>query len=363
MNILAVGVSLPGILRSQAELLDELSKAWGDKVTERERTLLERLAKSAGVKTKHLAMNPNEYGECRSFTSRNAVFKKVGKELAEKAVAAACEQAGLSPSLLDAIFFTTVTGIVVPSLDTMIAGPLKFREDIKRVPMFGLGCVAGAAGLARVHDYLKAYPQQAAVLLSVELCSLTLQLDDLSIESIVSSALFGDGSAAVVCVGDEHPLAGKGKLRTLASKSRLYPDSAHIMGWDVGSHGFKILLDPGVPKIVETYFADDVKKFLAQSNLAVSDITSWISHPGGPKVLKAIESCLELPTGALAISWGQLESLGNMSSASVLSILRATIERRDLAPRDANYKVSGNALIMAMGPGFCAELVLCQWTH
>lgn len=363
MNILSVGISLPGPLRPQAELLDELTKAWGNKVTDRELSLLERLAKSAGVKTKHLAMDPKAYAECRTFTDRNEVFKSVGQDLAEKAVTEACAKAGLAPNQLDVLFFTTVTGIVVPSLDSKIAGPLGFREDIKRIPMFGLGCVAGAAGLARIHDYLKAYPKQAAVLLSVELCSLTLQLEDLSPESIVASALFGDGSAAVVCVGDDHPMAGKGKLKTLTSKSRLYPNSAHIMGWDVGSHGFKILLDPGVPKIVEAYFADDVKKFLKESSLGIPDIQSWISHPGGPKVLKAIEACLQLPEGALEFSWRQLETLGNMSSASVLSILRATIESRDLALDQQKSPPQGHALIMAMGPGFCSELVLCQWIH
>jgi alkylresorcinol/alkylpyrone synthase len=363
MNILSVGVAFPGPLRPQSELLEELTRAWGDRVTDRERSLLERLAKSANVKTKHLSMHPKEYATCRSFTERNKIFTTVGQNLAEKSVADGCAQAGISPRDLDIIFFTTVTGVVVPSLDSKIAGPLGFREDIKRIPMFGLGCVAGAAGLARVHDYLKAYPKQAAVLLSVELCSLTLQLDDLSAECIVASALFGDGSAAVICVGDEHPLASQGKLRTLTSKSRLYPNSEHIMGWDVGSHGFKILLDPGVPKIVETYFAADVKNFLHDSNLLISDISTWISHPGGPKVLKAIESCLELPKDALIYSWRQLETLGNMSSASVLSILRATMESRNVANEKQTDKKQGHALLMAMGPGFCSELVLCQWIH
>jgi alkylresorcinol/alkylpyrone synthase len=359
MQILSVGVARPGPLRPQLELLRELTAAWGDKVTDRERNLLERLSKSAGVQTKHVAMEPSKYAQCRSFTDRNRVFLSVGTDLAQKAVEDGCQQAGLSADKFDAIFFTTVTGIAVPSIDTRIARPLGFREDIKRIPMFGLGCVAGAAGIARVHDYLKAYPKNAAVLLSVELCSLTLQVDDLSPESIVASALFGDGSAAVICVGDEHPLAGAGKLKTLVSKSRLYPNSAHIMGWDVGSHGFKILLDPGVPQIVETYFADDVRKFLGESNLKVNDIKTWISHPGGPKVLLAIEACLELPKGALAVSWRQLAALGNMSSVSVLSILRETMEARV----SSGAKQHDHALIMAMGPGFCSEQVLCQWSR
>ena len=357
MQILSVGTAFPGPLRQQSDLLQELTRAWGDKVTDRERGLLERLAKSAGVKSKHLAMNPETYSTCRDFTSRNKVFQTVAQELGINAIKGACNKAGISPSDIGSIYFTTVTGIAVPSIDARIAGPLGFKQDIKRVPLFGLGCVAGAAGLARVHDYLKAWPKEAAILLSIELCSLTLQIDDLSPESIVSSALFGDGAAAVVCVGDEHPLAAKGKIKTVASRSRLYPNSQHIMGWDVGSHGFKILLDPGVPQIVETFFADDVRRFLADHKLAVTDVTSWISHPGGPKVLKAIEACLDLPRDALVVSWDQLAALGNLSSASVLGILNETINRRT----DQGGPVGDHAMLMAMGPGFCSELVLCQW--
>ena len=358
MRIVSVGTAFPGPLRQQSDLLQELTRAWGDRVTDRERGLLERLAKSAGVKTKHLAMNPEEYATCRDFTSRNKVFQTVAQDLGIKAIESACQKADITPSEFGSIYFTTVTGIAVSSIDARIAGPLGFRPDIKRVPLFGLGCVAGAAGLARVHDYLKAWPKEAAVLLSVELCSLTLQMDDLSPESIVSSALFGDGAAAVVCVGDEHPLAAKGKLKTVASRSRLYPNSQHIMGWDVGSHGFKILLDPGVPQIVEDYFADDVRRFLTDHKLAVSDVTSWISHPGGPKVLKAIEACLALPQNALEVSWDRLAALGNLSSASVLNILNETFNRRDAGGGQAGE----HAMLMAMGPGFCSELVLCQWS-
>jgi alkylresorcinol/alkylpyrone synthase len=358
MHIMSVGTAFPGPKLSQSELLKELANAWGNSVTDREKALLDRLAKSAGVQSKHLAMKPEDYSRTPSFTDRNRVFQKQAESLGQKAVGNALNEASMKAIDLEAIFFTTVTGLAVPSIDSLVAANLGMREDIKRIPMFGLGCVAGAAGLARVHDYLKAWPKQAAVLLSVELCSLTLQLDDLSPESIVASALFGDGSAAVVCVGDDHPLAKKSKLKTITSCSRLYPNSKHIMGWDVGSHGFKILLDPGVPQIVETYFADDVRKFLGENGLTVSGIKSWVSHPGGPKVLKAIESCLGLGPEELAVSREQLAELGNLSSASVLNILKETESRRSLN----NVRSGDWALIMAMGPGFCSEQVLCQWT-
>ena len=224
MYILSVGTAFPGPLHKQDDLLPELSRAWGDRVTDRERSLLERLSKSAGVQSKHLAMDPGDYSAKTSFTERNRVFQSVGLELGNQAVSFALNGADANVSDIDAIFFTTVTGLSVPSVDSLVAGSLGMRENIKRVPLFGLGCVAGVAGLARVHDYLLAWPTHAVVLLAVELCSLTLQIDDLSPESIVASTLFGDGAAAVLCVGEKHPLASRAALETLGSKSRLYPN-------------------------------------------------------------------------------------------------------------------------------------------
>jgi alkylresorcinol/alkylpyrone synthase len=302
-------------------------------------------------------MEPQEYSVKTSFTERNQVFQSAAQELGGKAIIGALTAAGLSATNLDAIFFTTVTGLAVPSIDSLVAGKLGMRPDIKRTPLFGLGCVAGVAGLSRVHDYLKAWPSHCAVLLAVELCSLTLQIEDLSPESIVASTLFGDGAAAVICVGEEHPLAKTGQLQTIATRSRLYPDTRHIMGWDVGSHGFKILLDPGVPQIVKDYFAGDVTGFLVDHQLKIGDVRSWISHPGGPKVLQAIASSLGVDQEALSISRDELAKVGNLSSASVLGILDRTIQERSskgVSPGDF-------ALMMAMGPGFCSEQLLCQW--
>ena len=357
MHVVSIGMAFPGQLHNQANLLRELSQAWGDRVSDRERSLLERLAKSAGVNSKHLAMNPSDYAVKSSFTERNRIFQVVGKQLGETAVMTALEQGGARASDVDAIFFTTVTGLAVPSIDSLVAGSLEMRQDVKRLPLFGLGCVAGVAGLARVHDYLKAWPTHAAVLLAVELCSLTLQIDDMSPESIVASTLFGDGAAAVLCVGDQHPLAARAALETLASRSRLYPNTRHIMGWDIGSHGFKILLDPGVPQLVKDFFADDVRRFLADHKLNTSDIRSWISHPGGPKVIQALTSSLDLPEQALAVSRDQLSELGNLSSASVLGILSKTLQLRD----KQHAKPNDYAFMMAMGPGFCSEQLLCRW--
>jgi alkylresorcinol/alkylpyrone synthase len=247
-----------------------------------------------------------------------------------------------------------VTGIAVPSLDARIAERIGLRPDVRRVPIFGLGCVAGAAGVARLHDYLRGAPDDVAVLVSVELCSLMYGAAEPDMATLVGSALFGDGAAAVVAVGEHRGLQnGATGPDVIASRSRMYPDSLGIMGWNVGASGFRLVLSPDLPDLIDRYFADDVTAFLAEHDLTVDDIGSWVSHPGGPKVLESINAALGLDDAALELSWRSLSEIGNLSSASVLHILR-----------DARAKPppSGTpGLMMAMGPGFCAELVLLRW--
>jgi alkylresorcinol/alkylpyrone synthase len=311
--------------------------------------LLRRLHQNAGVSHRYLAIPLERYAQLKDFGEANDAWIAMAVDLGAEAVAGALEAAGLGLHDLDLLMFTTVTGVAAPSIDARIAARLSLREDIKRVPLFGLGCVGGAAGIARVHDYLKAWPDQVAVLLSVELCSLTLQRDDASMPNLVASALFGDGAAAVVMTGSDHPRAAGPEV--VATRSRLYPESERVMGWDIGSGGFRVVLGADVPDVVRQYLGGDVRGFLADHGLTVPEIGTWVSHPGGPKVLDAVSEALDLPKGALDRTWESLDAVGNLSSSSVLHVLGDTLHQHP----------SGTGLLLAMGPGFCSELVLLEW--
>ena len=349
--VCSVGTALPPHWVDQESLIAIFRELWAREHFNLER--IEELHRSVQVGGRYLALPLDEYRPLEKFSQRNDAFQRVSLEVGELAVRRALDGAGLLPRDVDHLFFVTVTGIATPSLDARLVNRLGLRPDVKRTPIFGLGCVAGAAGTARATDSLRAYPDQVAVMLSVELCSLTLQREDVSIPNIIASGLFGDGAAAVVISGGERVPSHRAP-RIIATRSVFYPDTERIMGWDVVEGGFKVVLSAKVPTLVSEHVRGDVDGFLAAHGLQRSDIRHWIAHTGGPKVLQAFEAALELPPEALRRSWDSLRRTGNLSSASVLFVLSELLGSGEPRPGDLG-------LLMAMGPGFCAELVLLRW--
>ena len=349
MKIASVGSALPPHFYDQETLLSAFRSRWAKRHHNLDR--LEALHRNVLVGGRHLALPMEEYDELTTWGDANDAWIRVAQDVGEVAIRRALEKAGLEVDDVDALIFVTVTGVATPSIDARLMNRLKMPSRVKRMPIFGLGCVAGTAGVARAADYVRAYPDQVAVLLSVELCSLTLQRHDLSISNLIASGLFGDGAAAAVVVGAERQSNGP---RIVDSRSVFYPDSEEVMGWEISESGFKIVLSADVPEVVGRYLRRDVDGFLGEHGLSRSDIRSWVSHPGGPKVLTAMQEALELPDGALDVTWNSLRAVGNLSSTSVLMVLEDTMN--DHRPEPGSL-----GMMLAMGPGFCSELVLLRW--
>lgn len=348
-GVLACRGVLPQHRYAQSELTDAVAEMIG--CAPQQRRLLHRLHANAGVQHRSTVLPIERYAELDGFTGANDAFIDAAVDLGCRAVTDALQASGLAPRDVDLLVGATVTGLAVPSIDARVAARLGMRADLKRLPLVGLGCVAGAAGIARVNDYLRGRPADVAVLLSVEICSLTIQRDDLSAANLVASGLFGDGAAAVVLVGSEHDAVAP--VQVLESRSRLYDDTQDAMGWQVTSGGLRIVLGVEVPDLVRAEVGADVDGFLAELELTRADIEWWVAHPGGPKVLEAMQESLGITREDLGLTWSSLARIGNLSSASVLNVLADTLCLRP--PRPGSL-----GMMLAMGPGFCLEMVLLR---
>jgi alkylresorcinol/alkylpyrone synthase len=350
MRIAGAGSAFPKHYYPQAVLLAALREYWRGQI-ENPR-MLDQLHAHAGVDGRHLVLPLERYYDLKNFGEFNRVWIEAAQELGEHAIRCAMSRAGLELSQIGALFFVSVTGIASPSIDARLINRMKLPTNIRRTPIFGLGCVAGAAGVARAADYVRAYPDQVAVLLSVELCSLTLQREDLSLANLVSSGLFGDGAAAVVVAGADVPVNNGPAI--IATGSVFYPDTEEVMGWDISEKGFRIVLSREVPEVVREHLGSDVDALLAEHGFKRADVGSWVMHTGGPKVLEAAEESLGMKKGEIQASWDCLRRVGNLSSASVLCVLEDVMLNRRPEPGTLG-------VMAALGPGFCSEVVLLRW--
>jgi alkylresorcinol/alkylpyrone synthase len=349
MRIASVASAFPEHYYDQQVLTEALKNDWRHRLPNP--AILDRLDESMQVGGRYLVRPIDFYTSLTTWGQANNAWIEHALELGEKALCKALHGAGMKPKDLSAIYVTSVTGIAAPSIDARLVNRIGLSTNIKRVPIFGLGCVAGAAGIARAADYVHGYPDQAAALLSIELCSLTLQRDDLSMAHLISALLFGDGAAATIVVGSKRKSDGP---EILATKSIFYPHTERVMGWDISEKGFRIVLSPEVPDTVTKHLGKDVDAFLAEQGHKRSDIKTWVMHTGGPKVLEATATALGLTEKDLAASWDCLRKVGNISSTSVLLVLEDVYMNRRPEPGSLS-------ILAAMGPGFCSELVLLRW--
>jgi alkylresorcinol/alkylpyrone synthase len=287
--------------------------------------------------------------EPRPLAQINNEYREKSFELGLQVTADALGRAEMSPSDVDLLMTVSCTGVMIPSLDAYLAAEMGFRPDVRRLPITELGCAAGAAGLAHAWEYLRAFPNRTALLVAVELPTLTFQRKDFSQANLISAVLFGDGAAGVVVTGRE--ASGP---RILAAESYLFPDSLDAMGFDLRDSGFHIVLSKDVPQLIRERVRELAEGFLARQGLRREDVSAFILHPGGQKLLSFMEAELELSRADTEFSWDVLRRFGNLSSASVLFILQEWLSKREMP--SGSY-----GLLMAFGPGFTAEMILLQW--
>ncbi len=349
--VAATATGFPPHFYSQETISGDLQMLWRESGVNTDR--IARLHENTTVEGRHIAVPKEEYYDLRGWEAPNAIFGRVAVELGEEVLHRLFAESGLGPEDVRLLAFATTTGLAIPTVDARLLNRMPFRADTKRLPLFGLGCVAGVAGLARVADYLRGHPTEAAVLLAEEFCSLTIQKHDVSIANLIACGLFGDAAGAVLVVGDAHPLARRGP-RIVATRSVLFPDSEHFMGWEIKESGMQIVLSADVPEAARGPLSDEIARFLGEHDLRVGDVGQWVCHPGGPKVIEALEDGLGLNGTTLERSRTVLREVGNVSSVSALLILDAVM-------RDDPPPAGTPGLMLAMGPGFVAELILLKW--
>ena len=341
-SLLSLATAVPDRTIEQHEAKARAREAFGGK-----KELFDRLSgvfDNAGIARRHIVAPHDWYLEDHGWHDRNAIYLEASQKLFIEAASAAIEQAGLAPDEIDGVVTVSTTGIATPSLEARVGPQLGLRKDVRRVPVFGLGCAGGVSGLATASRMAIAEPKSNWLMVTVETCSISIRLDSSDPAAIVATALFGDGAAAAVVTGGEHSLA-----RIKGSAEKLWPDTQRIMGWDVEDPGLAVVFDRAIPPFIEAELAQAVDEMCAEMGVARGDIDRLCCHPGGVKVIDAIEKALDLNQGELNLEREVLHDYGNMSAPTILFVLEKLL-RQGLPNR---------VLMTAFGPGFtCAGMLL-----
>jgi len=340
-RLLGLSTAVPPYRLRQADVIAHARSLFAGGASEE----LERLLPvyvNAGVETRYSCVPLEWYERPHGWAEKNRLYLENAVALIEKAALDCLARAGLGVADVDMVVSVSTSGIATPSLDALLAERLNMRRDLQRLPVFGLGCAGGVLGLARAAAMAQASPSATVLFLVVELCALTFRRNDSSKSNVIATALFGDGAAAalVSCAGDGPALTTWGE--------HTWPRSLDIMGWRVEDDGFGVLFSRDIPAIIRADFRAVLDGFLELRGLRLADVDGFLCHPGGAKVISALEEALELPAGGLAISRAVLRDYGNMSAATVMFVLERALVTRQ----------SGRYLLSAVGPGFSAGFLI-----
>ena len=356
----AAHAKLPFLL-SQEDIMDFSRKIFEDSYSNIERLL--QAFKNGQVENRYFSNKLEWFNEDHTFEEKNNKYieqaVQFGKDAVEKCLRnKKFLKKEIAPSEIDAFIYISSTGLATPTIDARIMNILPFHPHIKRIPIWGLGCAGGASGLSRAFEYCLAFPKAKVLVLSVELCSLTFQKNDLSKSNLIGTSLFSDGVSCVLVCGDQVPESSYSNrprhFSILATQSTLMPDSLDVMGWDIRNEGLYVIFSKDIPTIVKNWLKPNVNTFLQQKNVNLSDIRYFIAHPGGKKVIDAYQEALGFNDQMTEISKEILKNYGNMSSATIFFVLERFMER--------GGETGEYGLATALGPGFSSEILLMRWT-
>lgn len=356
-KIASVGTYTPPYTLAQRDVEQLTEELFLHKMPRVERLL--RVFTNGEIDTRHFCVPPAWYRAAHTFEERNRLYTELATAYSIEVIQRcltneAFLRTAVSTEDIDAIIFVSSTGISTPSIEARVMNQLPFSDKLVRVPIWGLGCAGGAAGISRANDYCRAYPQAKVLVVCVELCSLTFQKDDYTKSNLIGASLFADGAACVLVCGDEVELTQDRRVpRIKAARSKWLPDSESVMGWDVKSSGLHVVFAKSIPAIITNWLGPFLHEFLHDYNVELKHITHFIAHPGGKKVLGAYEEALQLTPEDTAISRNVLRTRGNMSSPTVLYVLEQFMLR--------GSSPGALGLLVALGPGFSGEAVLLEW--
>lgn len=353
-QLLAIGTAVPPYQMEQSEV-KAFSKAHFARSYDNIDRLL-TLFDHTGIQQRNFSQPRTWFEEDHTLTEKNDAYIETACQLGEEAIRQCLAQTEFTASQIDHLIFVSTTGVATPSIDAQLINRLRMNPHIKRTPIWGLGCAGGVVGLSRAYEAAMSSPKSCVLLVAVECCSLTFRSEDLSKSNLVATSLFADGAAAALIVGeecerrDQHPGSGPEMVEAM---STLFSDSLDVMGWQLQDDGLKVIFSKEIPVLVQQRIKPLVETFLKRSGLTLSDLETYITHPGGFKVLQAYQSALSLSETSFTHSYQVLRQYGNMSSVTVLFVLKEELAE--------SHQLGSYSLVSALGPGFSAEMLLLRW--